>query len=212
MKRPLLFGFTLIELLIVLLLLVILVVMAAPSFVDTLDRRRVINATQTLTGQIQQARSVAVTRNRTVSLVIKAENPGEWCFGLTDSDGTPPDCDCTLDEADEDETACTVQLPAFDPSAPVDRVLVRADQTGFPGVTLSLPDGSPMVLSFEPTRGVRVGGAVTVSAQFASPRGLQTRVDVSPLGRISTCSPSGANLLGGLGACESVAEPPEEEV
>jgi type IV fimbrial biogenesis protein FimT len=198
-------GFTIVELMIVLIILGILVVMAAPSFVDTLDRRRVINATQALTAQVQQARSIAVTRNRDVSLVITQASATDWCFGLTDA----ASCDCTLVDQ-EDADACTVGIPdAADPSQ-IDRVLVRADQAAFPGVTLTMAE-SPMTLTFEPTRGIRRGGGGDVSMDFESPRDLQTRVTVGRLGRVSTCSPSGATLLAGIEPCPVQVDPPAEE-
>lgn len=191
-------GFTLIELMIVLVVLVVLLVLAVPSFVDTLDRRRAINATQALTGQIQQARSFAITRNRQVSIVIDKTSDTNWCFGLTDK----ADCDCSETDPTEEE-ACTVAFPG-DPE-----VLVRADQTSFGGVRLGAPANTSQIITFEPTRGLRIdGGAGPIAAvggddfTFESPRGrVRTLVDVNRIGRISTCSPSGARLAGGIGPC-----------
>ena len=197
MRRSVSRGFTLIELMIVIGLLAILIVFAAPSFVDTLDRRAVINATQALTGQIQQARSLAITRNTTVSMVMTRTSGNNWCFGLTDA----ATCVCSVLD-DEDDDACTVGVP----DNPDERILIRADQTLFRGVELG-DIGGTLTVSFEPTRGLRTdGGATTIGdpddlVTFQSPRGLETRVGVNRIGRISTCSPSGASLAGGIGPC-----------
>ena len=201
MRRSVSRGFTLIELMIVIGLLAILIVFAAPSFVDTLDRRAVINATQALTGQIQHARSLAITRNTTVSMVMERSGGNDWCFGLTDAGN----CDCSLPNVEPG--ACTVGVPD-DPS---ERILIRADQTLFRGVELGELPIDPddvnvrrLTISFEPTRGLRTDGNATSIGDpftFQSPRGLETRVEVNRIGRISTCSPSGASLAGGIGPC-----------
>lgn len=202
MQRSTQKGFTLIELMIAVVLLVILVAMAAPSFVDTLDRRRVINATQALTAQVQQARSLAVTRNREVSLVIQRVDGSDWCFGLTDTGA----CDCTV-TSDADADACLVVVPDPDPLSNPGPTLVRADASSYPGVELGPIADGQFTLTFEPTRGLRTdGGGPAIAANadshtFRSPRGLETTIRVNLIGRIQTCSPSGAALLGGIEPC-----------
>ncbi len=187
-------GFTLIELLITIVVLTILVSLAVPSFLDTLDRRRVINATNALADQVQQARSVSIARNQEVSMIFRSASGTNWCFGLTD-DG---DCDCNETDSTSAD-ACTVGIP--DPTS-VDRVMVRATSAGYPGVSLTVDSGAPLTLTFEPTRGIRTDGAAPIELlSFASPRGLQTRVSVNILGRVTTCSPSDHTLLGGISPC-----------
>lgn len=193
-------GFTLIELLLALAVMVILVVIAVPSFVDTLERRQIINATQGLTGQLQQARSLAVTRNRNVSMVVRSDNAGQWCFGLFDGDPAAP-CECDPDPSNPpaDEDRCWVTLETTDdPDA--ERVEIIANQSAYPGVTLSVA-GSPVVITFEPTRGLRRGPAAVAFDFEAARTGVQTRVSVNLIGRITTCSPSGSRLAGGIGPC-----------
>ena len=190
-------GFTLIELIITLVILVIIVALAAPSFVDTLDRRRVINATQALTTQIQQARSLAITRNTAVTLVIGGtvgSPSAQWCFGLT----TAPPCNCSVTAAGA-AGACLVDLPDLGETQ-----LIRSDESSFPGVVLASLESTPLQLTFEPTRGLPVNWTLDSIGNsdftFESPRGLQTLIGVSRLGRITTCSPSGS-MLGGIAPC-----------
>jgi type IV fimbrial biogenesis protein FimT len=197
MTSPSRSGFTLIELLITIVVLMILLVMAVPSFVDTLERRRVINATQALSTHIQQARSVAVARNEAVSIVFRQTSTTDWCFGLTDGN----DCDCTVANAAA-PAACTVGVP--DPASS-DRVLIRTMSTSYPAVAFNVNSGTPLVVTFEPTRGIRIRNDGSVppleTFSFTSPHGVNTRLDVSLIGRVSVCSPSGHTLHGGIKSC-----------
>lgn len=188
-------GFTLVELLFTIAILVILLVIAAPSFVDTLDRRRVINATEALVGQVQQARSVAIARNEEISIVFdKADDDSWWCSGLTDA----ASCDCTVTDEDDDD-ACTVGVPA---PGSTERMLVRTGSDGFNGIDLSA-GAFPLTITFEPTRGIRTAPADADDEvlELESSRGLQTRIAVGLLGRITTCSPSGDSFIGGVKPC-----------
>ena len=207
-------GFTLIELMIVIIILVIVVTMAAPSFVDTLDRRRVINATQALTGQIQQARSTAILRNQNISIVIRRQSDTQWCFGLTDVYPFPDPaqaCNCQITDINA-ATACTIGVP--EPGS-VERILARVDQASYQGVALGQLASNPLILSFEPTRGLRIAhnpgatisptplfnSGVADSHTFLSPRGLTTRVNLNVIGRVNACSPSSNTLMGGINPC-----------
>lgn len=187
-------GFTLIELLFTIAILVILLVIAAPSFVDTLDRRRVINATQALVGQVQQARSVAIARNEEISIVFRKADDDSWCSGLTGA----ASCDCTITDEDEDD-ACTVGVPS---PGSTERMLVRTGSDAFNGIELSA-EAFPLTMSFEPTRGIRTAPADADDEvlELESARGRQTRIAVGLLGRVTTCSPSGDSFIGGVKPC-----------
>ena len=179
-------GFTLIELMITLVVLVILITLAAPSFVDTLDRRRIVDAAETLSKQVQQARAAAIESNREISIVFD-DSEGSWCFGLTSAAG----CDCY--ETDPTEPlACRIPLGALSnlAVAGADFELVRASGEDFAGVTLQ---SFPAELRFEPMRGVRVdAGTPTIEMVFVSARGREAHVMVNRLGRVATCSPADA--------------------
>lgn len=179
-------GFTLIELLITIVILVILITVAAPSFVDTLDRRRAINATHALIEQAHLARSVAIARNQEIRMVVSGSD-GAWCVGLTDAD---EDCDCNV------ANACQIGVPE---PGNTDRFEARVVSATFPGVELDNPSSSTSI-RFEPTRGTRSDGDGLVTFGFESTRGVQTAVSINVIGRVSVCSPT-TRLMGGIGSC-----------
>ncbi len=68
-------GFTLIELMIVLAVLVIIITLAAPSFNDALERRRLAGAGDEIFNAVNYARSEAIMRNTDV--LIRFTRVGE---------------------------------------------------------------------------------------------------------------------------------------
>ena len=179
-------GFTLIELLITIVILAIIVTLAAPSFVDVLDRRRIVDAAETVVKQVQQARAVAIETNRQISMVFD-DGAEPWCFGLTDR----ATCTCTVTDL-ADAEACTIPLGAAQASlAGIDRVLVQATSMQFRGLAdVTFPANA---LRFEPLRGIRVDDGrfdPSTFVEFESLRGRTVRVVVNRLGRAGTCTPN----------------------
>ena len=82
------FGFTMVELMITIAIFSILVALALPSFQSTIERQRLIGATEGLFADLQYARSQAIKRNTSVQLQF---DETDWCYGLDDSG---LDCDC----------------------------------------------------------------------------------------------------------------------
>jgi type IV fimbrial biogenesis protein FimT len=188
MKRAAYSGFTLIELMVTIAVLVILVVLAVPSFVDNLDRRRIVDAAEGIAKQVQQARMAAIQANRPIAIVFDTTE-AEWCFGLTDQAA----CDCRQADAcqipfshDLTITASTYQT-------------VVGTRTQYSDVALA---AAPASLRFEPRRGVRSDtGAPTESIVLTSARGREARVMVNIIGRAATCSPVGSTNVNGMRPC-----------
>lgn len=165
-------GFTLIELLVTIAVLGILLSIGIPSFKTFFEKFRTKRAAEIMSGMLYQAKSEAVKRNATVSLVITTSNGGAtWCYGLIQ--GT--NCDCTT------ANACNL-----------DGVETRVTNADYKGVSLTAP-ASGTAFSFDKVRGT-VGPN---TATFVSTNSYQVNTVVHGLGRIKTCTPSGAGNIGG---------------
>lgn len=74
-------GFTLIEALIVIVIVAILLAIAAPAFLNLIERQRVVSVASDLYASLLLARSEAQKRNGTVS--VTATNGSDWSQGWT---------------------------------------------------------------------------------------------------------------------------------
>lgn len=167
-------GFTLIELLVTIAVLTILIVLATPSFFDAIDRRRVVDATEAIGKQVQQARMTAIETSRPITMVFDTGDP--WCFGLTDA----ATCECNTADS------CRIPFAVGTDLAPTDYEEVAGRAGQFAGIELT---DAPASLRFDPRRGVRDLPATPVeSILVTSARGSQARVMINIIGRVSTCS------------------------
>jgi len=110
------------ELLVVIGIVAILTALALPSYQRAVDKYRLKGATEMLRGDLQYARSQAITANRLVFIDIV---PGSsWCYGM--KLGGTCHCEvsnsCTLKQVDTDDftgvtltTSTFAADPAFDP-------------------------------------------------------------------------------------------------
>jgi type IV fimbrial biogenesis protein FimT len=87
-------GFTLIELMIVLAVLVIIITLAAPSFNDALERRRLAGAGDEIFNAVNYARSEAIMRNTDVLIRFTRVGEGQWCYGIDDDLLSSSACNC----------------------------------------------------------------------------------------------------------------------
>jgi len=161
-------GFTLIELMITLAVLGVLAAIAAPSFSDILERRKLNGAGEALFASLLFAKTEAIKRNAPVRVSFVGSG-ATWCYGLSDSNAT---CDCS-----DNSPACTV-----------DGVTKIVDQSDYSSVTVDA--GSSFVgafTSFTPLRGGANSGTLT----FAISNGNELSVDVSTFGRVRLCSDTG---------------------
>lgn len=88
-------GFTLIELMIVLAVLVIIITLAAPSFNDAMERRRLAGAGDEIFNAVNYARSEAIMRNTDVLIRFQTESDGKWCYGIDDDAPSSSACNCS---------------------------------------------------------------------------------------------------------------------
>jgi len=151
------FGFTLIELMIVIAVLGVLTAIALPSFQSTLERRRLVGATDILYANLQYARSEAIKQNQAVQFSFST---GTWCYGI-DDDGA--NCDCTS------PASCTVDT--------VQKVVNGSD---YQNVTIATTNFAGTSFTFNSRQGIPSDdGTFTLTIN-----GQSKSVSVNPVGRI----------------------------
>lgn len=178
-------GFTVIELMVVVVVVAIMATLAGPSFVEMLDRRRLVNQTEAIAELLQLAKlealkhsSTGTVANRGVAFTIKPVAP--WHAGLKAGSAA---CDAAV------VGDCSVN----DGGAAVARLVTAVDCTG---CTITSPVAQEtLVFNF---RGL-VAGATDVPIRVRSPRGKELQINVSRIGRVAVCSVGGG--LGGYPTC-----------
>ena len=161
-------GFTLIELMVTLAVLGVLAAIAAPSFSEILERRKLNGAGEALFANFIFAKTEAIKRNTPVQVSFVG-NGATWCYGLAVNAA----CDCS-----DNVPACSI-----------DGVTKITDQDDYSGVTVAASstfDGSST--SFTPLRGAATSGHL----EFSIASGAELRVVVSSFGRVSLCSDTGS--------------------
>ncbi len=165
-------GFSLFELLVTLALAALLASLALPAAGRFIDNSRLRSAAESLSRELQLARSHALTHGQDVRFSITA-GATDWCYGWTD--GASCDCQTRLPASG----ACTTGRSP-------DRRSHRQSSLDYPRTRLS----RSWVLRFSPVRGT----ATAASFRFSNTGG-ELRVILSPLGRIRICSTSGEAYL-----------------
>lgn len=172
-------GVTLIELMIVVVITAILLALAVPAFQDTIDKNRLKAATDTLQADLQFAKSEAIKRNKNIRVDFTGSG-ATWCYGMKEDAA----CDCT-------ETVST-EVDFCE----IDGIKKTVDNIGFPGVTIA-NSTPPDFFSFDHIRGTVNAGNVT----FNSARQKETRVVISTMGRVRSCSPTDSKNVPGYSSC-----------
>lgn len=170
-------GFTLVELLTALAIIALLAGIAAPAMARFLDNARLRAATEDIARELVQARSHAYTFRKPIYFTISVTGTA-WCYGW----GEATSCDCN---SNHPQSACQTGASGL-------TRLHHQTSADYPQIRLNLPasQGSSRLLRFSPIR-----GTATATSFSLENRSQQTRVIVSLLGRIRTCSPDSAGYL-----------------
>lgn len=172
-------GFTLVELIITIIVLAVLAGLAAPSFIQFFDNRRVAGAAEAVKNAMQLARSEAFKRSAATCMQVTAANDAQWV--VVDVDGCSTAC------ADADPDLCLMQV----------------ESSRFPGVTTAAVTFAEA--SFDPVRGTVTDESTAVLAdgvvRLQSARGTVLEVQVNALGRSRICISAGSGLGLGYGPC-----------
>lgn len=174
MRRPSqFFGFTLIELMLTIVVMAILLAIAVPSFNNLSQKYRLKGAAERLSSEMQFARSLSVSRNTSVSVDVKGG--ADWCLGIS-ANGA---CDCSADGS------CLVDSK--------ERTVNASD---FEGVQM---DNGDFAVVFGGVRGLP-----DAPQEFSlSKAGNALNVNLTGLGSVRICSPTGDTNIGGYAECPS---------
>jgi type IV fimbrial biogenesis protein FimT len=169
-------GFTMIELMIAVAIIAIVITLAAPSFNAFFAKKRIEGVVSELSTDLQYARSEAVARNARVRVTF-----GSGCYLLTaQPDGSSPTSTCSQTTT---------------PTLGTGTVSIKQVQLQS-GATASLsPNDSLSYIEFDPVRGIASfstgagSGSVNVNSSVGA---WQLRANVTAVGSMSVCSPSGS--------------------
>ncbi|ODV02151.1 MAG: hypothetical protein ABT20_15135 [Rubrivivax sp. SCN 70-15] len=156
-------GATLIESSIVLAIAAVALGLAAPSFQQTHELRRLEGAAAQLETDLQYTRSLAVARNETLRVAFV----GTACYVV--HSGGPADCTC----ADDGSAQCT--------GSPAVHRVVRLGRIGISSNSRSI--------AFDAVKGTVTP---TATVRLAAADGREIRQIVNLMGRIRSCSPAPA--------------------
>lgn len=179
-------GLTLIELMTVVAVLGIVLAMAAPAFMDLMAKRRVQAIATELSTDLANARSESGLRNYKIAVWFD-QTPAMSCYTVSEW-ATTGGCTCTKTPS----TACavgqyreikTLQIPAAIGVSITANSVITANKNR---LTFVNPLHTPDVL----------GAELLIKHEQ---RGYQLKVQVNPMGRVSTCSPDGK--ISGVALC-----------
>lgn len=187
-------GFTVIELMITLAIAALILTLAAPNMGRFIEKRRLIAAAEAVAGQLQYARSEAISRSKPVYLRISANNTTTWDVGMS----LFTNCSPLVSVARTDANACV--LPVDDGDGNVDPgdgsvdtddlVLKTLHSTDFSNVVMSTTNSE---ITFDPARGTAESAVITLKYGTK----YEIRVGSSVIGRVRLSSPSGSTHVEG---------------
>ncbi len=169
-------GFTLVELIITIVIMVILAGIAAPSFLQSIDNRRLSGAAEAVKNAMHVARSQAFQRSTATCISVNKDAVDQWI--VVEAGG------CS-------SGACTDGT---------DGCLMQARSSEFPGVTTGADFEEAI---FDPVRGTVQSfldaNEALGTVQLTSTRGSRLDVQLNLMGRARICAPSGGQGAGNLG-------------
>ena len=180
-------GFTLVELMMVLAVLAIIATVAVPGMDGFIKTNRLRGASDGLFADIQYARSESIKRSRAISVSASSDGAQNWCYGISQT----PGCDCHITDT-TDANACVLEVAG-------EKILKIGTAQDSHSVSMTTPVGNQVTIAgFDPVRGI---ATTSSTVTFNSANHQETQISVSPLGRVSACTPVGSSSVAGYTPC-----------
>ncbi|OQK18659.1 hypothetical protein AU255_02675 [Methyloprofundus sedimenti] len=158
-------GFTLTELMVVIAIVGILAAVAVPSFNDSIERSRLVSASEAVIADLRWARSEAIKRNRKTRVTYTTG--ASWSYTII------------VDSNNNDTYGDTVGGIA-------DETIKSVTGSNFPSTSISsVAFSSVAYTTFDPVRGTASAGNVILTSSAYS-----IKATVSTLGRTKLCAVS----------------------
>ncbi len=179
-------GFTLIELLITVAIASILITLVAPSFTAYFAKKRVEGLISELVTDLYYSRSEAVQRNTSIQITLGAN-----CYVIHDLKAIASTASSATSCVQAAGTASTIGSGETE----LKTVKIAA------GSPASFSPGTGTIL-FDPVRGMATisSGTDTITAT-SSIGSWVLRANITQMGKIKTCSPSGLGNVTGYSTC-----------
>jgi type IV fimbrial biogenesis protein FimT len=197
-------GFTIVELMIVITVAAIGIGLAIPSFRGLIERKQLGGATEAAFQHLQRAKTQAVKRSKPI-VVDFYVNGTDWAIGFTDKVADGCDAEdtsgtnlCTVDENNDIGVAgandLVMRVVGSDyRNVTMSQATAFADPAVFPGACVTT---NTHQACFDFLRGLaRTGQYEFDSANY------KLRVEVTMMGNIKVCLPSGEKKIAGYQDC-----------
>lgn len=154
-------GLTLIELLLVIIVLLAVIALAVPSFIDTIQSRRLQNASESLYNDLLLARSEALKQQTTIYVAFQGGS--NWCYGLNNNNT----CNCSI--ANNCQLNGTTKI---------------INGSSFSGISFDTSGFSSGNVAFEGVRGIASNtGTLTLSINSKT-----VKISINKMGYVQICS------------------------
>jgi len=210
-------GFTLVELMITVVILSIGIALAVPTYENTMQKRRVTGAAESIAAFLSLAQGEAIKRNEVIAISVnRASDGATWCAGAMLRTAAVDHCDCTLDPLTKsgEPNFCDFNPGGAGPQRVINQVGAKKFTMNQSFSAKTGDDQDDFHFGFDPVRGIKIDNLGAVEPSIHEVTLLSTNskysltVDVSVTGRISICTDSSKKVPGFDNCAVKIIGPP----